>query len=380
MAAAVLAVPDAQERGYRAARHGIHPRATATIEDLATAHAGLHAARLPTPFVTLRSRLPGFTATQLRTALEPGGSLIKLRTCRRTLHIYPLADAGVPHTATLRQRLGSCAASVRRLGHEPAVLARIAPLIRAALAAGPLPYRELDERVLAARPRIRAQRKLLVQLVRMSVKWLWESGDLLYRNTADSLHRERREFGLTATAHPSLQLNHLDSSDAVTALLRRYLAAFGPAAIDDFQWWSGLTRSDITPAVTALRPELIDVRIDPDPTPLLLLADDEPRLRSAEPLPSNHVALLAYEDPTLKGYHATRHRYVDDQHRGHLFNSIGEARASIALAGRYVGTWQFHRATRTISHNLHSALPPTTQRAVTAHLHHMIEFLRSEPC
>jgi hypothetical protein len=111
-----------------------------------------------------------------------------------------------------------------------------------------------------------------------------------------------------------------------------------------------------------------------------LLAEDEPRLRAAEPLPSDHVALLAYEDPTLKGYHATRHRYVDQQHRDRLFNTIGEARASIALAGRYVGTWQFHRATRTISHNLDAALSPATQRAVVARLDHMIEFLRSEPC
>jgi Winged helix DNA-binding domain len=260
------------------------------------------------------------------------------------------------------------------------VLARIGPVVREVLAAGPLPHRELEQRVVVARPRIRARRELLVPLVRISVKWLWESGELLYRNTADSLHRERREFGLTATAHPTLQLNHLTSNDAVTALLRRYLTAFGPAAVDDFQWWSGLTRGDITPAVAALRPELIDVRIGPDPTPLLLLAEDEPQLRAAEPLPSNHVALLAYEDPTLKGYHATRHRYVDDQHRNHLFNTIGEARASIAVAGRYVGTWQFQRSTRTISHTLDAALSPATQRAVVARLDHMIEFLRSEPC
>jgi hypothetical protein len=380
LAATVLTVTVAQERGYRAVRHGIHPSATATIEDLASAHAGLHAARLPTPFVTLRTRLPGFIAAELRTALEPGGNLIKLRTCRRTLHIYPLAEAGVPHTATLRQRLGACAATVRRLGHDPAVLTRIAPAIRAALAAGPLPYRELEQRIVAARPRIRARRELLVPLVRLAVKWLWESGELLYRNTADSLHRERREFCLTATAHPTLQLNHLASSDAVTALLRRYLTAFGPAAIEDFQWWSGLTRSDITPAVAALRPELIDVQIDPHPAPLLLHAEHEPQLRTAEPLPSNHVALLAYEDPTLKGYHATRHRYVDHQHRNHLFNTIGEARASITTAGRYAGTWQFHRTTRTITHTLHTTIPPATQRAVTARLHHMTEFLRSEPC
>ncbi|MFI5955791.1 hypothetical protein [Cryptosporangium sp. NPDC051539] len=70
----------------------------------------------------------------------------------------------------------------------------------------------------------------------------------------------------------------------------------------------------------------------PPAEPLLLLAADELQLRAAEPLPADHVALLAHDAPALKGHFATRHRYVDDQHRTALFNSIGEARASITAA------------------------------------------------
>ncbi len=376
---AVLEVSAAQERGYRAARHGLHPVAgPSTLEELASAHAGLHAARLPTPFVTLRARLPEFAATQLRQALEPGGSLIKLRTCRRTLHIYPLAEAGAAHTATLRQRLSACAATVRRLGKNPQVLTRIAPLVREALTAGPLPYRELEQRVLAAPPRIRARRDVLGELVRLAIKLLWESGELVYRNAAESLHRERREFGLTQLVHPTLQLNHITAHEAVRVLLRRYLAAFGPASIDDFQWWSGLTRGEITSALAALRPELIEVRLDGRPEPLLL-AEHEPHLLTAEPLPDTQVNLLAYEDPSLKGYFTTRHRYVDEQHRATLFNTIGEVRASIAVAGRCVGTWQFDCRTRTIDHHFFTSVPKATRRTVTERLDCMTEFLRSEP-
>jgi hypothetical protein len=351
-----------------------------TIEELASAHAGLHAARLPTPFVTLRARLPGFAARELRQALEPANSLVKLRTCRRTLHIYPLTEAGAAHTATLRQRLAACAATVRRLDKDPKVLTRLAPFVREALAAGSLPHRELEQQVLAAQPRIRARRDLLGELVRLAIKWLWESGELIYRNAAESLHRERREFHLTQLAHPALQLNHLDTSQAIQLLLRRYLGAFGPASIGDFQWWSGLTRGEVAPALAGLRPELIDVQLDGQPEPLLLLAEHEPYLLTAEPLPNTHVGLLAYEDPSLKGYFATRHRYVDDQHRTTLFNTIGEVRASIAVAGRCVGTWQFDRRTRTSDHLLYASVPEATRRAVTEQLDRMTEFLRSEPC
>jgi hypothetical protein len=378
---ATLTVTAAQERGYLAHRHGLHPAdEPATIENLASAHAGLHAARLPTPFVTLRARLPEFTAKELRQALEPGGHLIKLRTCRRTLHIYPLDEAPAAHAATVRQRLGACAATVRRLGKDPKILTRITPLIRQALTDGPLPHRELETLVLAAGLRVRAQRVVLGELVRLAIKWLWESGDLVYHNAADSLHRERREFSLTAQAHPGLQLNHLTASAAATVLLRRYLAAFGPASIEDFQWWSGLTRNEITPALAALRPDLINVRIDEHPASLLLLAEHEPHLLAAASLPSDHVDLLAYEDPALKGYFATRRRYVDDEHRATLFNSIGEVRASIAVAGRCVGTWQFDRATRTINHILHAPVPAAAQPAIAGRLDDMTEFLRSEPC
>lgn len=347
---------------------------------MAAAHAGLHAARLPTPYVTLRTRLPGFAAHQLRAALQTDGSLIKLRTCRRTLHIYPVADAAAVHAATLRQRLGACAATVRRLGYDPALLDRVAPAVRAALATGPIPSRALECQVLATRLPVRIRRDTRTAMVRLAIKWLWESGELTYRNTAASLHQERREYQLTEHAHPGLLLTQLSPATAIPIVLRRYLAAFGPASIQDFQWWSGLTRGEIAPAIDQLRPELLDVRLDEHPQALLMLAEQETALRTAQPLPADHVTLLAYEDPTLKGFHATRHRYVEDRYRNLLFNSIGEARASIAVAGRCIGTWQFNRATRAIEHQLHTRVPAAITKVIAGRVEDMTDFLRTEPC
>lgn len=170
-------------------------------------------------------------------------------------------------------------------------------------------------------------------------------------HTANSMHREAREFQLTTHAHPHLQLNGIGSTTAVRALLRQYLTAFGPVSIEDFIWWSGLNLGEVTPALAALRGDLVDVRLEGEPG-VLLLAAHEPDLFAAEPLPDNYAQLLAHEDQTLKGYFTTRRRYVDDPHRAALFNQIGEARASIAVAGRCIGTWQFNRTTRTIDHHL----------------------------
>jgi hypothetical protein len=266
------------------------------------------------------------------------------------------------------------------LGFEPTVLRRFATAVRDALAGGPLPHRELEQQAQAATSRVRATQETRTQLVRLAIKWLWEDGELFYRNTADSMHHEVREFQLTTHAHPNLQLNALDHDVAVRMLLRRYLVAFGPASVRDFTWWSGLNQRDIAPALATMNPDLIAVRIDEQPAELLLLAEHEHDLRTTEPLPRHHIQLLAYEDPALKGYFTTRHRYTDDAHRAILFNTIGEVRASIAVAGRCVGTWQFHRTTRTIEHNIYGRVTNPIQRAIHTRLDEMTEFLRGEPC
>ncbi len=59
--------------------------------------------------------------------------------------------------------------------------------------------------------------------------------------------------------------------------LRPLPHAFGTVAIEDFQWRSGLTRGDITPAVAAPQPELVNVQIGPYPTPVRRVAPDPPR-------------------------------------------------------------------------------------------------------
>jgi len=241
-----------------------------------------------------------------------------------------------------------------------------------ALLPGPLAYRELQDRV------AKAAARTPVEIIRLGIKWAWESGHLVYLNTAGSLHQEQRAFALTSQAYPGLDLNIVSVGEATTALVRRYLRAFGPACLGDLLWWSGLNRADILPALEELRPEVIPVHCGDLPEPMLLLADDENILRAAEPLPADHLRLTAFEDPTFKGYFTSRTRYVDPRHQQTAFNQIGEVRAAITAAGRIVGSWAWHRQQRRVSHQLFATTPKVNRRALGRRITEMEDFLRSE--
>ncbi|MFK8908878.1 DNA glycosylase AlkZ-like family protein [Streptomyces sp. YS-3] len=370
-----LMLTAAAERAALAARHGwgAHSGPIDLVE-LADAQAGLHAARLLTPYVTAHARLDGFRPDQLRSALSPGGSLVKLRCMRRTLHLWPLDQAGDAHAATLRLRLGATAATAHRHHLSPTDLARWAEAGVNELHAGPLSYRDLQERMSKQHPRA------TVEGIRLGIKWAWESGRIACLNAATSLHREARHFALLAHAHPSLSLNGEDPEAATIRLIRRYLHAYGPASEGDLLWWSGLPRTQIALALTALRREITLVRVQGLETEQMALSRDVDQLRTSQPLPADHVRLLAFEDPSFKGYFTTRSRYHDPAHTARAFNPIGEVRATITVAGRIAGIWAWDKKTRTIQHELFTSPPRHVTRLIHLQLDRTQAFLRGEPC
>jgi hypothetical protein len=72
----------------------------------------------------------------------------------------------------------------------------------------------------------------------------------------------------------------VDPADACRELARRYLYIFGPATLEGFARWAGISRRSAAEAFASLEGSLLPVR-----SPLgdeWLLADDEPAMRAAE--------------------------------------------------------------------------------------------------
>jgi hypothetical protein len=368
-------VTASQERSYRLGRHGLLPEGTqlSGVDALASLTFGLHAARQSSPWVTLRTRLPAFEAPELRRLLTAERRLIRVRCMRQTLHILPLDLAATAHHATLRQRLTPCRARLRQLGHSERAFRAACARVRASMADIPIPYRELEARARSShRP---------VNLIRLAIKWLWETGELAHVDLSPSLHHEHRAF-VRATAHyPGLGLRPeaADVRGACDELVYEHLRAFGPASVSDTAWWSGLGLSTARDAIARAGDEFVRVAVDGVSDELLIAQGELDLLRSADPIDPRHVTLLAYEDPALKGYFATRGRYVRTRDYQALFNSIGEARASIMLGGEAVGVWAFERETGQIKHELWRHIAKSSRQAIVGRLDDMAAFFASEP-
>lgn len=370
-AQATLGISAAQERLYRVQRHLVAEQDPCSVTAVAERHIGLHAARLTSPWVAMRARVPTFEAAQLRGLLHDERSLIKLRCMRRTLHILPLDLAPIAHAATLDQRLGACRATLRRLGHSERSLAAMAARVCELLSSRELPYRTLEAE-------LRPSRGYRTDLIRLAIKWLWERGDLVYLDRSPSLHHEHRSFALTAQAFPTLELAPEPVDSVQQDLIVAHVRAFGPVAASDIAWWSGIGRGRVAAALERLRSELVPVRVDELGDQLLIHADDVDALLAAGDLTPGHVSLLAWEDPSLKGYFTTRSRYVAPADYDQLFNQIGEARASITVDGRVVGIWSWDKRTNSINSRSLRRLTTDESARVNERLSDMQRFLRAD--
>jgi Winged helix DNA-binding domain len=125
-----------------------------------------------------------------------------------------------------------------------------------------------------------------------------------------------------------------DGSDPVgRTLVRRYLAAFGPAASADLRAWCGL--AGLPAAVAAMRDELVAFRDERGRE--LLDLPGAPRPDAGMPAP---VRFLPAFDNAILGYH-DRGRIIDDAHRG---LSVTGARM-VLVDGRVAATWSVDAGT-----------------------------------
>ncbi|GAA1989058.1 winged helix DNA-binding domain-containing protein [Amycolatopsis minnesotensis] len=303
------------------ARQLLLERATLPTQDAIKHLCGMQAQEPQEPFTGLWSRLHAFTPAELSDLLT-GRSVVRTHLMRRTVHLVTADDAlawRARHGAMLRQRV----LGVYRGELDGVDLTELATAGRAVLSDGEARSMTELARAVAERwpePGNRALGEMLVAalvpVVQLPPRGLWRAkGGARYVPLATWLGRE---------IDP---LSPDESDPAGQALVRRYLAAFGPAASADLRAWCGL--AGLPAAISAIRDELITFRDERGRE--LLDLPDAPRPDPGTPAP---VRFLPAFDNAILGYH-DRGRIIDDAHRG---LSVAGARV-VLVDGRVAATW-----------------------------------------
>ncbi|QXE37041.1 winged helix DNA-binding domain-containing protein [Streptomyces sp. GMY02] len=313
------------------ARQLLLDRADIPVLDAVAHLGGLQAQEPQEPFTGLWSRLRAFDPAALDSLLT-GRNVVRTHLMRRTVHLVTADDVlawRARHDAMLRQRV----LGTYRRELDGTDLAELAAAGRAVMADGePRSMTELA-RALADRWPAPGPRALGEMLVAALIPMAQLPPRGLWRTRAGV-----RNVPLSSWLGREIDPPAPDGSDpAGQALVRRYLAAFGPASSSDLRAWCGL--AGLPASVAAIRGELVTFR-DEQGRELLDLPD-APRPDPDTPAP---VRFLPAFDNAILGYH-DRGRIIDAPHRG---LSVAGARV-VLVDGRTAATWTTKADTVTIT-------------------------------
>lgn len=293
----------------------------------ATHLAGVQAQMLPAAGLALWNRVPEFTAAQLDHLLYHERSLVRLWGQRGTLHLYAATDWPLIYAAQA-DRATYWEQEALREGWDPAAyeafIARVARWLAEHETMGRNDLRrlapEIDDRHLSGWGGIFA----ILTRRGLACHAAPNGGE------ARMAHRLRWR--------PDLAWDPPPSEEANAELIRRYLAAFGPATLADLTAWRGRTQVEMKRWLALLGDEVVKVTVAGKPA--WWLQSQLARLNSLPEPGDLPPRLLGRFDPLLL---ATRDRswLVDAVGYKQVWRPAGHVEATIVVAGRIAGTWRY---------------------------------------
>jgi hypothetical protein len=270
------------------------------------------------PYFGLWSRLQDFRTDDLAELLTSKRA-VRIAVMRGTVHLVSASDCLV-----LRPWMQPCLDRALRSTWGPALqgidLAAVAAAALDLLEKHPRPVAELGallhERWPQCEPPVLVQAvRHMLPLVQIPPRGIWgASGQTTYATAQGWLGRA------------------LAPEPSPARVIRRYLAAFGPATVKDIQAWSGLTR--LRTVTEELRPQLLTFR-DSNGNELL----DVPEAPRPDPRTRAPARFLAPYDNLLLG-HADRTRVISDEHRKATATKNAVMPGTILVDGFVHGTWK----------------------------------------
>jgi hypothetical protein len=306
------------------ARQMLLAREAVTVVEAVERLGGLQAQEARPPFAALWARVEGFRREDLAAALRDR-SLVRGMLMRATLHLVSAGDYAAFRPALAPVMAGALTALRGR--DEGLDIEALLPVARRLAQERPRTFGELRPLLSEAFPGV--DERALGYATRTHLPMVMVPTDDRWAFPADAAFTPADAWLGEAIA---------PEGDPAT-LVRRHLAAFGPATAADVQRWTGL--KGLKGVLEGMRDDLQVVRDERRRT--LFDLPDAPRPGEDTPAP----ARLLPEFDSLLLAHADRTRVVPDEHRGALVSRNLRVPAVFLVDGFMAGTWRVERTKKT---------------------------------
>ena len=311
------------------------------------------------PYVGLWTRLAGFARADLATRIEQK-TIVKATFLRGTLHLLT-ADDYLKFRASLQPVLTSALEAILKERDATVDVPRMVEAARGFIRAAPRSFAEITTLLTGLVPdgdpgALRYAVRTHLPLVQVPTRTTWSyPGNPKFTLAETWLER----------AMPTAE--HLPD------LVKRYLAAFGPATVKDMQTWSYL--AGLQPVFEALRPELVSYHADNARTELFDLPDlsivDGRTPAPVRFLPEFDNLLLAHQD---------RSRVVPEPQRAKVYLPALRVAATVLIDGFVGATWTTEHVKHTARLLIHpfDNLNTPTRKALLNEAEQLIRFVEPD--
>ena len=279
------------------------------------------------------------------------GSIIRTHVMRPTWHFVSPADVRWMLELTASHVSAGLSYQARRLGLDKAVIKRSnAEFVKALKGGKQLTRIELAR--LLKQPRRSAD-----ELLRFTHLLIFAELDGIICSGG----RRGRQFTYALLDKLVPPARALKRDEALAELTRRYFTSHGPATVQDYVWWSGLTIAEARAGLELVKPQITNEVVD---GVTYWFASSAPPAKKK----TGTAYLLPNFDEYMVGY-SDRSGVIDPDHLKKL-DGFGTALLgnSIVMDGRIVGTWKrtFNNNTVVIKMNLFDPLNKSGISALNA--------------
>jgi hypothetical protein len=267
-------------------------------------------------------RTLGLANTDLDDAFD-NGTILRTHVMRPTWHFVTPADIRWMQALTAARVNAASAYYYRRLKLDKEVFARSNAILANALQGGHYLTRdELGTLLQQAGIDTHDRLRLTYLILRSELDAVICSGP-----------RRGKKFTYALLEERAPQARTLDHDDALAELTRRYFDGHGPATVQDFVWWSGLTVVDAGAGLEMAGPHLTHAVIDEQTywfSNSVTITNES--FSSAYLLPNFDEYIIGYTDRSAA--FDVQDTKMENPHDNIVFNH------TILIDGRVAGTWK----------------------------------------